>query len=72
VGKSLRRAGSRERKRRIDPSKASTKRHFIGADQAIHKNKKDVKMKDGPDKLMKTKGQISDKMAEATKHLKTK
>ena len=30
-----------------------------------------LKMKGGPNKLMKTKGRIYDKMTEATKYLKT-
>ena len=35
------------------------------------KIQKMLEMKGGPNKLMKTKGQISDKMAEAIKYLKT-
>ena len=71
-GKSFLRAGNRKRKRRIDPPKAIAKRYFIGADQARStKIKKMLKMKGGPNKLMKTKWQTSDKMAEAIKHLKT-
>ena len=37
----------------------------------LTKIKKMLKMKGGPNKLMKTNGQISDKMAEAIKYLKT-
>ena len=40
--------------------------------EPTHQNRKTSEMKGGPNKLMKTNGQISDKMAEATKYMKKK
>jgi len=70
--KPLLRAGSRERKRRIDPPKAVQIDILSMPTKPLTRIKKMSKMKGGPNKSMKTKGQISDKMLEATKYLKTK
>ena len=56
----------------MDPSRGRTKRHLIEANPSpLTKIEKMLKMKGDPDKLMKTKGQIYDKMAEVTNYLKT-
>ena len=56
----------------MDPSRGRTKRHLIEANPSpLTKIEKMLKMKGDPDKLMKTKGQIYDKMAEVANYLKT-
>jgi hypothetical protein len=70
VGKPLLWAGSRERKRRIDFPKAVQSDILSMPIKPTDENKKTSKMKDDPDKLMKTNGQISDKMTEANKCMK--
>jgi hypothetical protein len=67
-GKLLQRAGSSERKRRIDLFERPHKATFYRCQSSpLTKDKKTSKMKGGPNKLMKTNGQFSDKMSEANK-----
>ena len=54
---------SREEETKLTPPKAVQSDILSMPIEPAHQNKKDVKMKDDPVMLMKTNGQLSDKMA---------